>query len=243
MLTIPVLFEDTHLLVIDKPGGISVVEMEGWGGGRETVKDWVIKRYNLASFDNSNPGEFEQRCGIIHRLDKETSGVLLIAKDAHSFFFIKDLFQQRKVHKEYQAIVYGNVPDDRFSISAPLTRNKSTGVSYLVDELGRSSQTEFEVVGRYSNCGNKYTVLKVYPKTGRTHQIRVHLCALGYPVVNDIKYAGKVALKMPSGMFNRFMLHAKRVEFVDWDGNKRVFESKISLTNEQGGIHKDLFLW
>lgn len=233
---VPILYEDSHLVAIDKPFGISVVVEDGVRDGRDdarefTIKDWVKNRYNLPSNCSGAEDEFEQRFGIVHRLDKETSGVLLIARDKGSFDYLKGLFKFRRIHKEYQALVYGIVKEDRFIISAPIQRNKNNGLLYSVDDGGRSSDTEFIVNSRLQIKGNNYSYLYAFPKTGRTHQIRVHLRALGHPVVNDSKYAGRDFLKQSLDLNSRMMLHAKKVIFTDWDGKENIIESKYSLTS------------
>lgn len=237
MTDIPVLYEDDYLLVIDKPVGISVVDENE--GKVFTIKDWVKDRYNLQHQKNGAEDEFEQRFGIVHRLDKETSGVLLIAKKKETFDYLKGLFKFRRIHKEYQALVYGNVQEDKFEISAPIQRDKNNGLLYIIHPEGRESTTEFVVRSRLTLHDAYYSYLSVFPKTGRTHQIRVHLRALGHPVVNDVKYATKAQLKSSEGLFTRMMLHAKRLTFVDWDGKERVFESDYSLE----GIHKNKIVW
>lgn len=224
---IPILYEDDYLLVIDKPVSISVVDENE--GEVPTIKDWVKDRYNLQHQQDRAEDEFEQRFGIVHRLDKETSGVLLIAKKKEAFDYLKGLFKFRRIQKEYQALVYGNVKEDKFEISAPIQRNKNDGLFYIVDQDGRQSTTEFVVKSRFRTKSADYSYLNAYPKTGRTHQIRVHLKALGHPVVNDTKYANKALLKLSELSFSRMMLHAKKITFVDWDGKDRIFESDYSI--------------
>lgn len=226
---IPILYEDTHLLVTDKPVGISVADENE--GEAFTVKDWVKDRYNLQCGHSGAEDEFEQRFGIVHRLDKETSGILLIAKKEVTFDYLKGLFKFRRIQKEYQTLVYGSVKEDKFEISAPIQRNKNNGLLYNIDQDGRQSTTEFVVKSRFQIKNVDYSYLNAFPKTGRTHQIRIHLKALGHSVVNDTKYANKTLLKLSENLFNRMMLHAKKVTFTDWDGKERIFESPNSLSD------------
>ncbi len=224
---IPIIYEDDSLLVIDKPAGISVVDENE----RETytIKDWVKERYNLQDGHSGVEDEFEQRFGIVHRLDKETSGVLLIAKKKVTFDYLKGLFKFRRIQKEYQTLVYGNVKEEKFEITAPIQRDKNNGLFYTINQEGRQSTTEFVVASRFQIDGVDYSYLNAFPKTGRTHQIRVHLRALGHPVVNDTKYANNALLKSSEHSFSRMMLHAKKIIFVDWDGKERIFESDYSI--------------
>lgn len=219
-IKVPILFEDDSLLVIDKPAGMSVSD-----DGSFSLKDWVRQRFNYNQPAGGAEDEFEQRFGIVHRLDKETSGVMLIAKNKEVFDYLKGLFKFRRIRKEYEVLAYGHIDDKKFEISAPVTRDRHTGVSYTVDEEGRESTTGFEVVKYVDGA----TFLMAYPKTGRTHQIRVHLKAFGHPVVNDSKYANRRLLSSLEKTYDRMMLHARRITFTDWDGNKRVFESPYSL--------------
>jgi len=226
-VNIPIVYEDDFLLVVDKPVGISVVDENE--GETATIKDWVKDRYDFKYHEGKIEDEFEQRFGIVHRLDKETSGVLLIAKTKECFDYLKGLFKFRRIHKEYQALVYGSVSEERFEITAPIQRSKNNGLLYTVDREGRDSTTEFVVVSRFQLLSADYSYLHAFPKTGRTHQIRVHLRALGHSIVNDVKYANKTELKSSEAAFTRMMLHAKRVNFTDWEGRDRVFESPVSL--------------
>lgn len=231
-MDIPIIFEDDVLLVLDKPVGISVTDVEGRRNLRtdcgESVREWVKHRYNYKDCMGGAEDQFEHRFGIVHRLDKETSGVLLVAKTKDVFDYLKGLFKYRRIHKEYQALVYGSIDDARFEISAPVGRDRSIGTAFNVDEGGRDSITEFKVLGQYNNYFLS-TYLLAYPKTGRTHQIRVHLKAFGHPVVNDHKYASRLFLESSQNLLNRMMLHAKSISFADWDGKYRSFESPINL--------------
>jgi RluA family pseudouridine synthase len=228
-LTPIVLYEDDLVLVLDKPTGISVVDENE--GETKTIKDWVKDRYGLQYANSGAEDEFEQRLGIVHRLDKETSGVLLVARNKEIFEYLKGLFKFRRIQKEYQALVYGCIEETKFEISAPIQRNKNNGLLYSVDQNGRQSTTDFQLVSRFKLEDIDYSYLKVSPKTGRTHQIRVHLKAFGHPVVNDAKYASKNLLELSRQQFNRMMLHAKKITFVDWDGKERIFESAYSISD------------
>lgn len=241
-----VIYEDSDILVIEKPCGVSVMEEREEGpkinSCKLTVLEWVKNKLGKQSlYDNKND-EFEQRSGIVHRIDKETSGVLVIAKNKKSFDYLKGIFKFRRVFKQYQALVYGLIKETDFEVYAPLGRGKVFSTSYNVDPEGREALTIFKVISRYqpytlmSNKSGKVlkvatTYLNAFPKTGRTHQIRVHLKSLGHPIVNDHKYASKELLERSYKVFDRMMLHAKSISFIDWEGKKRVFESTINLND------------
>lgn len=237
-MTPQIIFEDQEILVLDKPVGINVTEDLDLSS--DTIKAWLQKRFGYKNINGGNGDEFEQRFGIVHRLDKETSGVLLIAKNKETFQYLKGLFKFRRVRKEYQVLVYGRINEDRFEVSAPISRNKSIGTSFFVEEDGRDSITEFKVVkyvvpdserGSHSPLDSDYTYLHAYPKTGRTHQIRVHLKAFGHPIVNDYKYADRAMLKFSETLFGRMMLHARNISFIDEAGKRREFISPLDLSN------------
>jgi 23S rRNA pseudouridine1911/1915/1917 synthase len=148
------------------------------------------------------------RPGIVHRLDKDTSGVLLIAKNDLHHHFLAGQFRDRTVTKEYRAIAHGVVELDSDLISLPLGPDRHRPLRMAVrHDVGRPSDTFYEVLERYP----RHSYLRVLPKSGRTHQIRVHLAALGHPIVADALYGGKAGEF--KGVVKRQMLHAHRLTF------------------------------
>ena len=160
-------------------------------------------------FDASMP-----RAGLVHRLDRETSGVMLVAKNAEFQAEMVALFANREVHKTYHSIACGEVPDDKGTIDVPIGR--VAGGKIKASDVGREAVTDYKVLERK----NGFTYIELYPRTGRTNQLRVHLSWLGYPVLGDWLYRGATA--------DRLMLHARRIEFKHpLTGKKLMFEAPV----------------
>lgn len=246
-MKIKVLYEDPNILAIEKPSGVSV---HGDGrSGDETIADWVLENYpkmkNVGEpefFENKGERVEIKRPGIVHRLDRETSGVLLLAKNKKAFESLKTQFQEREVKKTYVAIVSGSVRHDRGVINKPIGRSPRDFRRYLsgrgVRGEIREAVTDYKVLKRFelepSQTSNpsspqasfKFTYLEVKPKTGRTHQIRVHMKYLNHPVVGDTLYN-------PDGVYpkgiSRMALHAQSIEFKDFKGKNIKVESVVPL--------------
>jgi 23S rRNA pseudouridine1911/1915/1917 synthase len=231
---IKILFEDSNILAIDKPAGISV-----HGDGRskdKTIADWVLKNYpkmkNVGEpmfFDNKGERLEIKRPGIVHRLDRDTSGVLLLAKNKKAYEFLKSQFQNREIKKTYVTIVSGFIKDDRGVINKPIGRSPADFRRYLsgrgVRGETREAVTQYKVLKRFE-APTKFTYLEVYPKTGRTHQIRVHMKYLNHPVVCDELY--NPGAPCPKEI-KRMALHAKSIEFKDLKGKTIKVESPLPL--------------
>ena len=230
-MKIKVLYEDSNILAIDKPSGTSV---HGDGRSKEkTITDWILKNYPKMKNVGEPMGEI-MRPGIVHRLDHGTSGVLLLAKNKKAYEFLKSQFQNREVKKIYVAIVSGSVKNDRGIINKPIGRSPKDFRRYLSGRGARGEMrdavTEYRVLKRFEISKNKYTFLEVRPKTGRTHQIRVHMKYLNHPVVCDSLY--NPDNPCPKGI-TRMALHAKSIEFKDLKGNVVKVESKIPVEFEK----------
>lgn len=232
-MNIEILFENNDYLIINKPSGL-VVHADG-KTSEPTVVDWLQQNYpeinevgeNMVVTDKEGNEIEIKRPGIVHRIDRDTSGCLVIAKNQKSFEYLKQLFKDKKVTKTYQAIVYGSVKNDSGIIDAPIGKSrkdfrmKSAG-PHARGQL-REAITEYRVLSRYENPNKKdnqnqtlrYSLIELYPKTGRTHQIRVHLKHINYPIVSDSLYAGK--RKAELGL-TRTALHAYSISFVDSNG-------------------------
>ncbi len=187
--------------VLIKPAGMLVHPQSPiWEENPETVfsTEETLVSIILANppkgFDTSIP-----RAGLVHRLDRETSGVMVVAKTKEFQAEMVSLFANREVHKTYHSIACGEVPDDKGTIDVPIGR--VAGGKIKASEVGREAITDYKVLERK----NGFTYIELYPRTGRTNQLRVHLNWLGYPVLGDWLYKGATA--------ERLMLHARKIEF------------------------------
>lgn len=232
-MKIKILYEDKDILAIDKPIGLAVHQD---GKTKEkTLVDFILKNYpkmkNVGEPMTIKIKDKEiklPRPGIVHRLDRDTSGVLLLAKNKKSFEYLKDIFQNREIRKVYYALVNGTLKYERGTITKPIGRSPKDFRRYLAGrgakgEL-RDAITEYTVLKNITNKKNKFTLLEVRPKTGRTHQIRVHMKYLNHPVVGDSLYnEGGVELKG----IDRMMLHAKSIKFKNLKGEILKIESPL----------------
>ncbi len=223
-----ILFENDLFLAINKPAGL-VVHSDG--KTREaTLVDWLIENYpeieNVGEPLVLADGTVIKRPGIVHRLDRETSGVMIIAKTPESFEYFKNAFKNRDIAKTYNAFVFGHVKEDEDTIDAPIARSKSDFRKWSAQRGARgekrSAITDYKVLKRFESDGQKFTFLELSPKTGRTHQIRVHLKYLNHPIVGDELYGGKVYAGLG---FERTALHARRIAFTGPEGEAYVFDS------------------
>ena len=225
------LYEDNDVVVIDKPAGL-ITHSDG-RTEEPSVAEWVRTHYP-GTKDVGEPwlspqGVLVERPGIVHRLDRTTSGVMVIAKTKEAYAFLKKQFQDRLVHKEYVAIVYGQPKSDSGTIEAEIARVRSTPPRWSASLKGtqnkkRAAITDWNVMKRISLDGEPATVIRAMPKTGRTHQIRVHLKALGYPIVCDHLYAS--TKKCLAGL-SRPALHAARLTLTLPSGNASTFEAPL----------------
>lgn len=213
MPPVKIIFEDRDLLVVEKSAGMVVNRSESCQG--LTIQDWMEKKYpgifsetkRAGAEKNGDKKEFIQRSGVVHRLDKETSGVLLLAKNESAFVEFKRQFKARKVEKSYLALLSGRISPKEGNIKLPLGRNPKCRKRFAIRLGGRRAVTFYKVKGYYTRAGRTYSLVKVKPKTGRTHQIRVHFKFLGHPLVGDPLYAGK-HLKRERVWCPRLFLHA-----------------------------------
>jgi len=196
----------------------------------ETVQDWVARNFQ---FPISN---FQLlRNGIVHRLDKETSGLLLVAKTPEAFENLQRQFKERKVEKKYLALVEGEVRPKEGEINAPVGRLPWDREKFGVFPGGREAVTKYNVLERFDLPGGRtsagktfFTLLELSPHTGRTHQIRVHLKYLGFPIVGDAAYAGRKQARAQRRWCPRMFLHASFLKFRHpKTGNFKIFESQL----------------
>ena len=227
------LFEDESILVLDKPAGITVNRSETTRH-EETVQDWVEKRIkteDLKLKSRASEGDFYKRGGIVHRLDKETSGILLVAKDEDSFMNLQKQFKERKVKKTYLALAHGKIKVKIGEIKVPVGRLPWNRKRFGILAGGRESVTEYKVLNYFvskKNSSEFYSLVELYPKTGRTHQIRVHLKYINHPIFSDFLYAGRKTARANKKYLDRVFLHASKISFNHPKTGKIVnFESPI----------------
>lgn len=200
-IALDVLFEDDCLLIINKPPGLVVHPAPGnWQG--------TLVSALLHHWGGARPGLDAVRPGIVHRLDKDTSGVLVIAKDAATLADLAAQFHDRLVEKQYLAIVWGRMARACGTIREPIGRNPVHRKQMTIRRGGRSAETRFRVVERFATV----TVVRLLPQTGRTHQLRVHLASIGHPIVGDSTYGGARG-RSGDAKIARQALHAERLAF------------------------------
>lgn len=198
-IPLDVLYEDDQVAVVNKPAGMVVHPAFGHNSG--TLVNAALARWpEIAAF--SDPA----RAGIVHRLDKETSGVILIAKTASALASLRAQFKARTVRKRYIALVEGTPETPEGVIDAPIARDAAQRKRMAARHDGREAVTEFRVVAQYAG----YSLLDVFPQTGRTHQIRVHLAFIGHPVAGDTVYGRRKQMIR----LKRHFLHAASITFV-----------------------------
>lgn len=205
---ITIVFENEDLLIIDKPAGVLTHPAQADKTG--TVANWAVAHDPRIA----DSGEDPLRPGIVHRLDRDTSGLLIIAKAKRPFLELKSAFKRHAVRKTYLALVHGRPMPETGSIDIPIARalrgDRQTSVIPERKTIGkvRPAVTEYAVVRQFGD----YSLVETYPKTGRTHQIRVHLASIGHPVVGDRLYGTK-ATRAEARELPRHLLHATRLEF------------------------------
>ncbi len=215
-IPLDVIYEDNDIIVINKKKGMVVHP----GNGR--TEDTLVNALMGRCKDSLSGIGGKIRPGIVHRLDKDTSGIIIVAKNDKSHINLSEQIKNRKVNKYYIALVRGNVIENNATINMPIERSTKDRKKMAVNEKGKEAITHFKVLKRY----NGYTLLEIKIDTGRTHQIRVHLSEIGYPVVGDEVYSNG---KNKFGVKGQ-CLHAKRIEFIHPVTNKKmVLEAELPV--------------
>jgi 23S rRNA pseudouridine1911/1915/1917 synthase len=245
---LPILFEDDHFVAINKPAGLAVIP------GRDestSAIELLGKQLGMAY-----SGTVDPRIRVVHRIDKETSGVVLFARNKEAQRHVSEQFQNNQVEKEYLALVVGKMGDERGEIDAPLAVHPASKKHMAVSKHGRPARTLWQVERRFK----RYTLLRVFPKTGKTHQIRVHLMSIGHPLAIDLLYnaprGGDPGLYLSSfkrdyrpghgkeyALIERLTLHAEKLRFVDMRGEKvevvapvpKDFRATVNQLGRHGG--------
>jgi 23S rRNA pseudouridine1911/1915/1917 synthase len=237
-MDIPIIFEDDQLMVVDKPAGLVVDPSETQRTG--TLAEILQTRFGIKL----------DRGGIVHRLDKDTSGLLIVAKTQEALETLQLQFKERMVKKEYLALSHGKMERPQ-TVTGAIARNPARRENFIVTETGKEAQTEFEPVKSLQLAAgslekifegfNKiqmrklftpryslYTLVSCRPQTGRTHQIRVHLKHLGFPIVADEKYGGRKTVRLDRRWCPRQFLHATKLTiYHPLSGDKMEFESPL----------------
>lgn len=228
-----IIFEDEVFFIVDKPSGLTVNKSDTTMH-EQTLQDWIEKEFTTENLQLKidKESDFYKRSGIVHRLDKETSGVLVVAKTPEAFIDLQRQFKERSVEKTYTALAHGNVFLLEGEISVPVGRLSHNRRRFGIVAGGRESTTKYKVVSiKYlvSKKGREpLSLLELYPKTGRTHQIRVHLKYLGHPIFADELYAGRKTARQERKLLNRLFLHASKISFLHPVTKKRImFESQL----------------
>jgi len=220
-IPLDIIYEDEHVLVINKPAGMVVHPSIGHTTG-------TLVHAALAHAPNMEGISGEGRPGVIHRLDKDTSGIILMAKDDRTLHYLQDQFKKRNVDKVYIALVDRHPPTPEGIVDAPIGRDPShrQRMAIVSAEKGRQAVSEYKTLRRYL----QHTLLEVHPRTGRTHQIRLHCSFIGCPIVADTIYG----YRKPSLSLNRHFLHAMRLTVIlPGESVARTFEAPLpdDLTN------------
>lgn len=214
------LHENKDFLVINKPAGLIVHPTPG--KIQPSLTDWLIKNYPEIKGIGDDP---KTRPGIIHRLDKDTSGVMIIARNQKTFDYFKKLFQEHKIKKTYVSLLWGKLKSKSGKIKMPIglksgTVKRTTNLKSA--KMIKEAQTNYKVI-KFINLRNKeFTLVEVQPITGRTHQIRIHFTSIGHPVVGDKLYGKRESMGL-----NRHFLHAQSLEFTSPNGSRIKIETDL----------------
>lgn len=209
-IRLKVIYEDEDCMVIDKPTGV-LTHSKGSFNPEATIASFVAPKVDLSG----------DRAGIVHRLDRVTSGVIIVAKSAEALRWLQKQFSERKTKKTYIAVVGGVLDPVEAIIEAPIARNPKKPQSYIVSVDGKSAVTRYKIL----KSGSHNSLVELHPTTGRTHQLRVHMSYVGHPIVGDELYGGAAS--------DRVYLHANQLEITLPSRVRKVFTSPIPASFEQ----------
>lgn len=225
-----IIYKDEDIVVLNKPSGM-IVNKADTAKNEYTVQDFIRDEF-LTRLVQSSTSDFFNRGGVVHRLDKETSGALIVALNEESFINLQRQFKEKKVSKEYTTLVHGKLVAEG-EINVPIGRLPWNRMRFGVIPQGRESYTSFKVVSyKTLKNGKKSEILSlvsVFPRTGRTHQIRVHMQYAGHPIFADSLYAGRKNISSDRKRLERHFLHASKITFIHpKTGKEMSFEIPLS---------------
>lgn len=245
--TIEMVYEDDHLLAVNKPAGLPVIP-DRWNPDAPNLRDLMQTQYYRYT------GEVDLQLYIVHRIDADTSGVVLMAKDADTHRVLNTIFEHHQIRKTYLAVVRGTPEKMEGEIDLPIGKQSSGKNRMKIHKKGKPSQTNYRVVEKFRN----FSLLEVQPLTGRTHQIRVHLQAIGAPLAIDDKYSeGSTALYISDlkrkirkdilvyedhPIISRLTLHAWRLQFQMPGGASEIL-IEAPMPRDLSALHKLLRKW
>ena len=221
-IELPILYEDDDCVVIEKPIGV-LSHSKGDFNPEATVASWLAEHLVnkgktpvwILEQDVLRGSPHNPRAGIVHRLDRATSGVMICAKTPSALTHLQKQFSQRKTKKTYVAVVAGHLKEPHAIIDMPIARNPKQPKTFHVNSGGKSAVTEYKVL----QSGDRHDLVELKPVTGRTHQLRVHMRQLGHPIIGDTFYAGPTA--------DRLYLHAQSLEITLPNSERRTFEAPL----------------
>jgi 23S rRNA pseudouridine1911/1915/1917 synthase len=225
-ITLPILYEDDDCVVINKPVGV-LTHSKGAFNPEATVASWLRNRIASGAMNQTVPGgDWESttdlsgnaRAGVVHRLDRATSGVMICAKTPEALSKLQKQFSQRKAKKQYVAVVQGHLAEEHAVIDMPIERNPKKPQTFRVGPNGKPAITEYQV----KKTSDHLSLVELQPQTGRTHQLRVHLNQLGHPILGDELYGGKPA--------DRMFLHAQSLEITVPNSERMTFTAPLPTT-------------
>lgn len=208
-IELPIIYEDEGVIVIDKPAGVlthskGALNLEG----------------TVASFIKPKMDKLEgNRAGIVHRLDRATSGVIIAAKNPEALTKLQKQFAKRKAKKQYIAVVEGVLDPDAAIIDAPVLRNPAKPQTFKVSAAGKPATTQYQLTKSFKKGAKSYSLVDLRPQTGRTHQLRVHMAYVGHPIVGDYIYG--------HDSDDGLLLHAKSLEITLPNSERRTFEAEL----------------
>ena len=211
-----IIYQDPFLLAVDKPSGW-ITNSSQTTANFTTLQDWLKEHFNYPLAPS-----VEYRSGIVHRLDKDTSGILLVAKHPETFTALQQQFKRRQIQKQYLALIHGKIEPNTGNISLPMGRLPWNRKRFGVLPSGRESTTLYTRRNIYLKDNEFFSLVLLRPKTGRTHQLRVHMKYLSHPIVSDPLYAGRKTSRHDSLWCPRLFLHASGIIFTHPEDSRTI---------------------